>query len=236
MDLDALSADLPPPDRGAWSEITGSLFAHLAVLALSALLIPPLGDVKLDEALDQPRYLSFPFQDTAADPDEAEPLATTLARGDPDEEEPAESRCGEARGGSMGHPEAATAARRYGVQGPIDNPDPHLALAALGGEISFTPLLFTRPATSWGGDLRAPTAPWGRDDSLGNDPRSARGHLWGSDIGEALGSPGTGVGLTALCDACGASGRGASLHGTAPGGPTGTELSFQVARTQPLAR
>ena len=32
-----------------------------------------------------------------------------------------------------------------------------------------------------GGDPNAPTAPWGREESLGNDPLSARGNMWGDD-------------------------------------------------------
>src|SRR5580765_6786170 len=32
-------------------------------------------------------------------------------------------------------------------------------------------------------DGSAPTAPWGRDDSLGKDPLSARGNIWGDQIG-----------------------------------------------------
>ncbi len=44
-----------------------------------------------------------------------------------------------------------------------------------------------------GGDPNAPTAPWGRDDSLGNDPMSARGNMWGDAIGDGFGAGGLGL-------------------------------------------
>jgi hypothetical protein len=237
MDPAQVSADLPPPDRGAWPHLVGSFVAHLMVLGVSALLVGPLGELSLDAAPEMPRYDgALPCLRAEAEPTEPEITPTTLAPRDPDEKEPAESRCGETKGGSMGHPDAAVVARRYGVRGPIDNADPHVSHSADDTEDSFPSMFTVGPFSRWGGDRDAPTAPWGRDDSLGNDATSARGHLWGEETGTALGSPGTGVGLSIACDTCGASGRGVSLRGTAPGGPTGTELSSRAAQARPLAR
>ncbi len=90
------------------------------------------------------------------------------------------SRCGGER--DMGTPMIAHG-RRYGVRGPKDNPDPHIS------RFEF--------AQTWGGwiysddpDNRAHTAPWARDDSLGTDEVSARGNMWGDDIGDADGEVG----------------------------------------------
>ncbi len=47
--------------------------------------------------------------------------------------------------------------------------------------------------TGAGGDPDAPTAAWGRDDSLGADPLSARGNMWGDDIGDSFGQGGLGL-------------------------------------------
>jgi hypothetical protein len=47
--------------------------------------------------------------------------------------------------------------------------------------------------TGAGGDPDAPTAPWGRDDTLGNDPMGARGNLWGDEIGDKFGAGGLGL-------------------------------------------
>ncbi len=76
---------------------------------------------------------------------------------------------------------------RYGVQGPRDNPDPHMSRWRL----DFKPearvyaepgLLALRPE-----DSAAPAAPWGRDYSLGTDEVSARGNMWADDIDRAPG-------------------------------------------------
>jgi len=42
-------------------------------------------------------------------------------------------------------------------------------------------------------DGGAPTAPWGRDSTLGNDPLSARGNMWGDAIGDSFGAGGLGL-------------------------------------------
>ncbi|APR79240.1 Hypothetical protein A7982_04587 [Minicystis rosea] len=69
-----------------------------------------------------------------------------------------------------------------------------------------------------GGDPNAPTAPWGRDDSQGSDPLSARGNMWGSEIGDAFGAGG--LGLSGI----GESGGGVS--GIGHGAGTGTGQGF----------
>ena len=125
----------------------------------------------------------------------------------------------------MGDTRAAPVGRRYGVEGPADNADPHIAREDHPRPQSFVSIFFFGPERWLGGDPDAPIAPWGRDDALGTDPESARGHLWGELIGRAFGSPGAGAGLSILCDTCGSEGRGVGLEGTAPGGATGTERS-----------
>ena len=71
------------------------------------------------------------------------------------------------------------------MQGPSDNPDPHLARQAAlreAMEFGMIGLLNTGAA----GDPNAPTAPgWGRDTSLGTDSVSAMGNMFGDEIGDA---------------------------------------------------
>ena len=62
--------------------------------------------------------------------------------------------------------------------------------------------------TGAGGDPSAPTAPWGRDDASGNG-LSARGNLWGSDIGDSLGQGG--LGLSGIGEGGGGKGQGTGL-------------------------
>src|SRR5260221_8473837 len=63
--------------------------------------------------------------------------------------------------------------------------------------------------TGAGGDPNAPTAPWGRDDSLGNDPMSARGNMWGDSIGDSFGAGG--LGLSGVGEGGGGRGEGIGL-------------------------
>jgi Ca-activated chloride channel family protein len=87
--------------------------------------------------------------------------------------------------GSMGNPNTKATGNRYGVRGPADNPvDPHVARqAALKDAAEFGIIGLLNSGAS--GDPSAPTAPWGRDDSLGNDALSARGSMWAADIGDS---------------------------------------------------
>ncbi len=89
--------------------------------------------------------------------------------------------------GGMGAPSLAQTGQRFGVAGPADDPDPHIARAAAlrdGAEFGMIGLL----ASGSGGDPNAPTAPWGRDDSLGAGPGFGVGH--GGGAGSGLGGLG----------------------------------------------
>jgi hypothetical protein len=88
------------------------------------------------------------------------------------------------------------------------NPDPHIARQAAleqAREMGMIGLLNAGKA-----DPNAPTAPWGREDSLGNDPMSARGNMWGNAIGDSFGDGGLG-GLGLRGSGSGGGGQGDSI-------------------------
>jgi Ca-activated chloride channel family protein len=137
--------------------------------------------------------------------------------------------------GSMGNPNTKASGNRYGVQGPADNPDPHMARQqALRDSAEFGMIGLLNSGA--GGDPNAPTAPWGRDDSLGNDPsppkesdnaQAAKGNMWGSEVGESFGSGG--LGLSGIAEGGGGRGEGIGLGsiGTiGKGAGTGTGQGF----------
>ncbi len=110
--------------------------------------------------------------------------------------------------GSMGKPTSKVTNGRYGVQGPHDNPDPHLArLAALNDARTFGMIGILNSGRA--GDPNAPTAPWGREESLGQDDHSALGNMWGDNINEAFGAGG--LGLSGLGEGGGGRGEGIGL-------------------------
>ena len=92
---------------------------------------------------------------------------------------------------------------------PADNRDPHLeqkkALDDDAQQYGIIGLL----NSGAGGDPNAPTAPWGQDDSLGSDPLSARGNMWGDAIGDSFGAGG--LGLTGSGPGGGGRGEGIGL-------------------------
>jgi hypothetical protein len=126
----------------------------------------------------------------------------------------------------MGNPNTKETGHRFGIQGPMDNPDPHIArTGALREAAEFGLIGLLKSGT--GGDPSAPTAPWGRDDSLGNDPISARGNMWGDAIGDSIGAGG--LGLSGIGQGAGGIGEGIGLSsiGTLDrGGGIGTGPGF----------
>jgi hypothetical protein len=201
-----------------------SVALHVGVLVVSALSAPALGATERAGAAQETAYVLHQALLSVAEAeteDEPEPPPETLGSG---ENPRVNAGCGD-HGGSMGEPTAAPRSRRYGVAGLADNPDPHVARAQGPGgwddSITFDGWI----GNPHGGDPDGPTIPWGRDDALGNDPRGARGNMWGDVIDVAFGSPGVGVGREELCAQCGESGSGMALAAlpTAPGGATGTE-------------
>ena len=212
------AAPPPPPSEASTFAAAFSVFLHAGILVASALAMPALGpDARA--SIEQLEHLRTLLVDVGAAEPELEVLAATRTTDrTPDGEEPADSRCGESRGGTMGDPEARAADTRYGVQGPNDNADPHIGRTWGPDSGFFDGIgLDTR---AYGAPFDTPRAPWGRDDALGNDPANARGATWGGEIGRAFGSPGIGSGLSTLCETCGHTGSGAfsrwhTLDGTA---------------------
>lgn len=128
--------------------------------------------------------------------------------------------------GEMGNPNAQESGNRYAIKGPPDNPDPHIARqAALRDAAEFGMIGLLN--TGAGGDPDAPTAPWGRDDALSTDPLSARGNMWGDEIGESFGAGG--LGLAGIGEGGGGTSEGIGLGSVGTighGAGTGTGQGF----------
>ena len=194
-----------------WAPVLCILGACVAVLGfLGALAFWPVADGLVDEegiSRDQVRLIRQYLQAAAEKEQEAietEQVAETNA----DNKEGGTGTRAKGEEGSMGNPNTRDTGKRYGVQGPADNPDPHIARQAAlreAAEFGMIGLL----NTGAGGDPNAPTAPWGRETSLGNDPLSARGNMWGDSIGDAFGAGG--LGLSGIGEGGGGRGEGIGL-------------------------
>jgi hypothetical protein len=216
----------PPLSGMATRKITSFAIAvalHAGVLVGSAFAMPSLDEV--EEPAPSSAYVLQPVAAYGDGPESARPeedIEEKLSLDGDERELAPQSQCSRDDGGSMGKPTAADDSHRYGVQGPSDNPDPHLA--RLPSTLVALDFGHGNEDVQWGGDPRAPMVPWGRDDTLGNDAESAMGNMWGDVIKASFGSPGAGVGERKLCPTCGGEGRGPRLVlPTSGGGATGTE-------------
>ena len=102
---------------------------------------------------------------------------------------PGNLRCGRAEMGV----EVTDTTGRYAVQGPRDNADPHLAKPEPGRGFPTAPGAdwVVGPAESPIGSA-GPTAPFGRDSTLGTDSTHAIGQMWGDEPNEDVGENGLG--------------------------------------------
>ena len=203
-----------------------SLLAHIGLIAAMAFFVPPMGlDNDEDLSRDQ-QYLIQQYLQAAAEREQEQKETEQVAETNADNKEGGTGTRAKGEEGSMGNPNTKETGHRFGIQGPQDNPDPHVARQAAlreAAEFGMIGLL----NTGAGGDPNAPTAPWGRDDSLGNDPMSARGNMWGDSIGDSFGAGG--LGLSGIGEGGGGRGEGIGLGSIGTighGAGTGTGQGF----------
>jgi hypothetical protein len=203
-----------------------SAAVHLGLLAAFAFFMPDLGGTAADDVSADQQYLISQYLQAAAEKEMEEKPTEQVAENNADNKEGGTGTRAKGEEGSMGNPNSKAQGNRYGVQGPKDNADPHIARqAALRDAAEFGMIGLLNSGA--GGDPNAPTAPWGRDDSLGNDPLSARGNMWGNEIGESFGAGG--LGLSGIGEGGGGRGEGIGLGSIGTighGAGTGTGQGF----------
>ncbi|MGK4005624.1 AgmX/PglI C-terminal domain-containing protein [Sorangium sp. So ce1036] len=203
-----------------------SMAVHLGLLAAMAFFMPPLGATDEDGISADQQFLIQQYLAAAAEKEMEEKETEQIAENAADNKEGGTGTRAKGEEGSMGNPNTKATGNRYGVQGPADNPDPHIARqAALRDAAEFGMIGLLNAGA--GGDPNAPTAPWGRDDSLGNDPLSARGNMWGDQIGDSFGAGG--LGLSGIGEGGGGRGEGIGLGSIGTighGAGTGTGQGF----------
>ena len=206
--------------------VIGSALLQLGALGtLSSFSAPPRDPA--EPTAEQVQFIRMALQTVAEKEMEARE-AEHIAEASADQKEGGTGTRAKGEEGSTGAP-ASPARQRFGVQGPRDGADPHIARqAALRDANEFGMIGLLNSGS--GGDPSAPTAPWGRDDGLGNDPLSARGNLWGvGEGGGGLGTFGHGAGTGSGQGFGAGAGRLGGSHRIAGGG------SHKVAGPRPAA-
>jgi hypothetical protein len=195
-------------DAAAVAFIGLSFLLHIGVVTAMAFLMPSMGNDDA-EAIDRDQLLLMQkMLNAAAEREQEEKPTEQQPDQNADNKEGGTGTRAKGEEGSMGNPNTNATNMRYGVQGPQDNPDPHLAKQAALKEAQEFGMIGLLNVGA-GGDPNAPTAPWGRDDSLGTDPLSARGNMWGDAIGDAFGAGG--LGLSGVGEGGGGRGEGVGL-------------------------
>jgi hypothetical protein len=203
-----------------------SAAVHGGLLAAMFFFMPALSGTEDGEMSADQQYLLKQMLQAAAEKEmeekETEQVTETVA----DNKEGGTGTRAKGEEGSMGNPNTKSTGQRFGVKGPADNPDPHIARqAALRDAMEFGMIGLLNSGA--GGDPDAPTAPWGRDDSLGTDELSARGNMWGDSIGDSFGAGG--LGLSGIGEGGGGRGEGIGLGSIGTighGAGTGTGQGF----------
>jgi hypothetical protein len=230
--VSAVNAGKSPP-AGAFSSFepaaymyTGlSFLLHAGIIASLAFFMPRMGSDDA-EAIDRDQLLMMQKLLNAAAEREQEEKETPQSDNAADQKEGGTGTRAKGEEGSMGNPNTKDTGKKFGVAGPANNPDPHIARQAAlreAAEFGMIGLL----NTGAGGDPNAPTAPWGREDSLGSDPMSARGNMWGDSIGDSFGAGG--LGLSGVGEGGGGRGEGIGLGNIGTighGAGTGTGNGF----------
>ena len=166
-----------------------SMFAHLAMLGGFAFFKPNMDDVSDDESRKDRDVLMQQLLKASA---EREPEAVKE-----DTQTPADATSGgtgaQAKGesGAMGSTVATKSQGKYAVA-KRDDSDPRLAREKALSEAATFGIVGMLNA-GIGGDMRAPTAPWGDATSNGKDAQSANGKMFGSSIDDAAGAGGLGL-------------------------------------------
>lgn len=201
-----------------------SFFLHAGIVASLAFFMPHM-NTDDSEAYDRDQMLMMQKLLNASAEREEEEKEVPAAANNADNKEGGTGTRAKGEEGAMGSTVTKETGHKYGVQGPQDNPDPHIARQAAireAAEFGMIGLL----NTGAGGDPNAPTAPWGRDESSGQDAISAHGNMWGDTIGDSFGAGG--LGLSGFGEGGGGTGEGIGLgnigtlgHGSGTGNGNG---------------
>ncbi|HJL04437.1 MAG TPA: TonB family protein [Polyangiaceae bacterium LLY-WYZ-15_(1-7)] len=205
-----------PIDRRPFMYVGGVMALAAGVLTLFSLLPPKSSALAIDNLNRDSRLVSYLMEPPAFEEEEQVelevdgPVAEAGGSG--------ERHAGEE--GEMGDESAPETDNRYAVEGPENNPDPHLARESAREEARNAGVLGTLRTVA--GSWNTPTSPFGRETALGQDPMSYLGALMGSQPGEnhglgGLGLRGTGRGAggdglgTVGLDTMGTLGHGAGV-------------------------
>jgi TonB family protein len=174
------------PKRYAWTLL--SFLIH-ALFLLAMYFMPPGGSALSLDLLSEDSRLAKYLMEPPETIEEETP--DWLQNSESDDQEGGKGKRHKDEEGQMGKEESKKTKNKYGIQGPADNQDPHMAREAAKEEAKTAGILGVLSQST--GAWNSPTSPYGQDTALGYDPMSALGALMGDQIGENFGFGGLGL-------------------------------------------
>jgi hypothetical protein len=178
----------PTPIEINWGQqsYTGAVAVAVGLFLGMIYSIPPdPKSLSLDAFLNDQRFAKFLIKPPE---EKEEQIPEWLKKKGPDEAG-GKGKRHKGEEGKMGKKTSKNKAGLYGLKGPKDNPDPHLAKMLAEEQAQKAGVLGILKATE-GSHL---ASIFGRDSALGNDAENVLGGLVGTQIGEAYGVGGLGL-------------------------------------------
>ncbi len=166
-----------------------SLAVHAAFLLMFYFLPPRPASLSLDLLSADSRLVQYLME-----PPETQEEETPEWLEQEQEQDDSEGGTGKRHAGdegAMGEESSEPTKNRYGIEGPEDNPDPHMAREEAREQAATAGAIGVLQAMT--GSWNSPTSPFGADTALGADPMSALGALMGDQIGSNFGFGGLGL-------------------------------------------
>jgi TonB family protein len=165
----------------------GGTFLGAIVLVLLMFSIPPdsktLSGSGDDDAAQYAKYLVKPPEEK---PEDTPQQDTKTGADDPG----GKGKRAAGTEGKMGNKNAPDTGHKYGIKGPADNQDLHMAKVYAEQEAQQAGVLGWLNGNQ---GVHGPTSVFGQDTALGNDAEDALGNLMGDTVGDALGAGGLGL-------------------------------------------
>jgi len=175
-------------DYGILGFFGASFALHFSFLALVWFMPPAARGLSLDLLGADSRYVRYLIEPPEMQEEE---VPDWLTKAGPDQDEGGKGKRHKGEEGQMGKQDAKKTDNHYGIKGPQENPDPHMAREAAKESAKTAGILgILRSST---GSWNAPTSPYGRDTAMGNDAENALGALMGNQLGENFGYGGLGL-------------------------------------------
>jgi hypothetical protein len=175
-------------DWGSYIWTFASVALHLGLLLLFYFLPPRSSSLSLDLLNADSRLVKYLIE-----PPETleEETPEWLQETKEEDDEGGKGKRHKDEEGQMGKKDEKKSKNKFGIEGPPDNQDPHMAREEAKEQAMNAGIIGVLKASV--GAWNSPTSPYGRDSALGNDAMSALGALMGDQVGSNFGFGGLGL-------------------------------------------